>query len=115
VITVPFEIKTPKPPDPAFAAIRGNQMVYTKALAGEDRVTFPFEGFGTTAKDYDVRIENRRTGAGVRVVGDRPLTRLALWSIRSVISMEPFVDVTTAPGQTTSWKYTYTYYTTPVK
>jgi hypothetical protein len=115
VITVPFPIQTPKPPDPAIAEIRGNQMVYTKALTGEERVTFPFEGFGKTSKDYDVRVENRRTGAGVRVVGDRPMTRLALWSIRSVISMEPFVDVTTAPGQVTNWRYTYTYFKTPAK
>jgi hypothetical protein len=110
VITVPFQIQTPKPPDPALAEIRGNQLVYTKLLTGEDRVTFSFQGFGKTAKDYDIKVENRRTGAGFRVVGDRPMTQLALWSIRSVISMEPFVDVTTAPGQTTTWKYTYTYF-----
>jgi hypothetical protein len=35
---------------------------------------------------------------------------LSLWSIRSVISMEPYVDVSTEPGSTTSWTYTYTYF-----
>ncbi len=115
VITVPFAVQTPKPPDPALAEIRGNQVVYMRTLSGEDRVSFQFQGFGKTAKDYDVRVENRRTGAGFRVVGDRPLTQLALWSIRSVISMEPFVDVSTAPGQTTTWRYTYTYFKNPGK
>lgn len=110
VITVPFTIKTSKPPDPALAEIRGNQIVYTRVLTGQDRVTFGIEGYGKTAKDYDIRVENRRTGAGFRVVGDRPMSQLALWSIRSVISMEPFVDVSTAPGQTTTWRYTYTYF-----
>jgi hypothetical protein len=110
LITVPFQIKTAKPPDPALAEIRGNQIAYTKVLTGEDRVTFPVDGFSTAAKDYDIRVENRATGAGFRVTSDRPLARLPLWSIRSVVSMEPFVDVTTAPGQTTTWKYTYTYF-----
>ena len=35
---------------------------------------------------------------------------MSLWSIRSVISMEPFVDVSTGPGATTTWKFTYTYF-----
>ena len=38
------------------------------------------EGFGATARDYDFRIENRKTGAGVRMTGDRPLSKLLFWS-----------------------------------
>jgi hypothetical protein len=93
-----------------MAEIRGNQIVYVKALEGQERVTFGIQGFGPEPKDYDVEIQNRRTGAGFKVTSDRPVASMSLWSIRSVISMEPFVDVTTAPGQTTSWKYTYTYF-----
>jgi hypothetical protein len=33
-----------------------------------------------------------------------------LWSIRSVLSLEPFVDVTTATGAETNWTYRYAYY-----
>ena len=50
------------------------------------------------------------TGAGVRITGDRPLTKLALWSIRSVVSIEPFVDVSTEPGGRTMWTYNYKHY-----
>lgn len=109
-IVTTFPIKTSQPPDPAMAVIKGNEIQYTKTLTGEERVTFSLEGFGKDAKSYDLRVENRKTGAGVRITGNRPLARLPLWSIRSVLSIEPFVDVTTAPGQTTSWTYTYTYY-----
>jgi hypothetical protein len=109
-ILTTFPIKVAKPPDPAFANVQGNEITYARTLTGEDRVTFNLEGFGKDAKSYDLRVENRKTGAGVRITGDRPLARLPLWSIRSVISIEPFVDVTTAPGQTTSWTYRYTYY-----
>lgn len=110
VIGVPFAIQSPKPPDPAVAEIRGNEVHYTRTIEGENRVSFQLEGFGATAKDYDIRVENRRTGAGVRITGNRPLARLPLWSIRSVLSIEPFVDVTTQPGQVTNWTLTYSYY-----
>jgi hypothetical protein len=112
-ITFPFDIKTNTPPDKQFAEIRGHQIAYLKTLENQDRVTFGVQGFSNDPKDYDFRIESRKVGAGVRVTSDRPMASASLWSIRSVISMEPFVDVTTAPGGTTNWTYTYTYYTLP--
>ena len=44
------------------------------------------------------------------VTGDRPLANLSLWSIRSVISIEPDVEIDLAPGATLDWKLNYTYY-----
>jgi len=110
-ITCPFPIQTPRPPDPKLAEIRANQILYLKTLEGEERVTFPIQGLGKEPKDYDVRVENRRTGAGFRVTSDRAPASIGFWSIRSVISVEPFVDLSTDPGKTTTWKYVYTYYT----
>ena len=46
----------------------------------------------------------------MKITGDRPLSRVALWSIRSVLSIEPFVDMTIEPTRQFSWKYTYRYY-----
>jgi hypothetical protein len=112
-IVVPFAILTPAPPDPALAAIDGNVIRYEKTLIERDRVSFPIDGFGPEASDYDVRIENTASGAGVQMRSDRPMVRALLWSIRSVISFEPFVDVTTPPGATTEWELRYTYYTLP--
>jgi hypothetical protein len=109
-ITVPFAVQTARPPDPALAEIRGKEIVFLKTVQGEERVAIGIQGFGAEAKDYDVRVEHVKTGAGFRVTSDRPLAALSLWSIRSVISMEPYVDVSTEPGSTTSWTYTYTYF-----
>jgi hypothetical protein len=109
-ITLPFQIQTAKPPDPKDAEIRGNKIVYLRTLEGQERVTFGIQGFGKEPKDYDVRVENAKTGVGFRVTSDRPLASMNLWSIRSVISLEPFVDVSTEPGATTTWKLTYHYF-----
>jgi hypothetical protein len=113
VISLPFEIKTSRPPAAEMAAIRGKQIAYTKTLTNQERVFFPIEGFSGDPKDYDIRIENRKLGAGMRITGDRPLASATLWSIRSVLSLEPFIDVTAEPGKDFSWKYTYAYYTLP--
>jgi hypothetical protein len=56
-------------------------------------------------------IENKKAGAGLKITCDRPLSRESLWSIRSVIAMEPFVAISIEPGQQFDWKNTYLYYT----
>ena len=96
VLTFPYRIRSPSAPD--IATIRGHQIRFIRTLATHDVVSFPIAGFGDEARDYDIDIENRKIGAGLRITGSRPLTRLALWSIRSVLSVEPFIDVSIAPG-----------------
>ena len=49
-ISCPFQIQIARPPDPKLAEIRGNQIVYLKTLEGEERVTFPIQGFGKEAE-----------------------------------------------------------------
>ena len=105
VITLPFAITSTRPPAPAAATISGNQITYARTLEGQDRVSFPIQGFGPHAGDYDIRIENRRARAGVRVRGDRPLASMTLWSIRSVLTMEPFIDIEVDPGGAFTWRY----------
>lgn len=110
-ITVPYDIQAPaRPIDPAQATIAGGTIAYTKPVTGEERVSANMAGFGPTPASYDVKVENRKAGAGVRITADRPMTQIALWSIRSVVAAEPTVDVSTEPGATTTWDLTYTYY-----
>ena len=110
-ISVPFDIASPKPPDAALAEIRGKEIVYRKTLEGQERVMTDMNGFGAAASDYDLAIRNTKTGAGVRVTADRPLARLMLWSIRAVLSAEPFVEFAVGPGETYTWKLNYRYLT----
>jgi hypothetical protein len=112
VIVLPFEIKTATPPNAqAAAAIEGSRIVYKRPLGSEESFALSVQGFGTDPKDYDVRVESRRIGAGVRITSDRPAAAMSLWSIRSNISFEPDIAINVAPGASMSWTYTYTYYT----
>jgi hypothetical protein len=112
-ITVPFEIKPRRAPNPALGEVRGNEIRYLKTLEGKDRMTLSATGFSDSPKDYDIRVENRKTGAGVRATADRPLSNLNLWSIKTVLAVEPFIAMTIERGTEFTWQITYDYYTIP--
>jgi len=91
---------------------QGNRLVYTKGLEGVECFQTSFTGFGPTIADHEIRIENKRVGAGVRIMGDRPMSRFGYWSIRTVMAVEPYIDITVDPGQEFTWKWTYEYFVT---
>jgi len=110
VIKAPYEIRPERPPNSALAEIRGKDIVYLKALAGNETFSTPLTGFGPTAADYDFRIENTDVGAGMRVTADRPMSNATLWSMRATIGLEPFIAIGIDPGQEFTWTLTYLYY-----
>jgi hypothetical protein len=110
VVKMPFAIRGASLLDKALAEARDHQIVLLKKFRGREVLYSPFKGFGTTAADYQFTIENKKVGAGVEITGDRRLSKAAIWSIRSVLSIEPFVSMTIDPGQEFSWKYTYRFY-----
>ncbi|MFN7925266.1 MAG: hypothetical protein U0Q16_34530 [Bryobacteraceae bacterium] len=111
-IETPFDIKSSKPPNAELAQVSGKRIAYLKTLAGRDTVAGPIEGFGAGAGDHRFKIENSKLGIGVSFEGDKPLDKIYLWSIRSVMSVEPFVAVKAEPGREFTWKATYRYYAT---
>jgi hypothetical protein len=74
-------------------------------------VTAPLTGFSDSPNDNQIRIENKRLGAGMKIESDRPLLSENLWSIRTVVAVEPFISVAVEPGAEFTWKSVYEYYT----
>ncbi len=109
-ITFPFELQSSRPPDAELAKIEGRRIVYIKTLEGKDTVTTPIEGFSANAADYDFRVESQHAGAGIRVRGDKNMSKASLWSIRSVVAVEPFIELDLEPGKEASWTFTYDFY-----
>jgi hypothetical protein len=112
-VTLPFEIKPTRVPNAELAEVRGNEIVYRRPLAGRDEAIVLYQGFGDSARDHAVTIENKKTGTGVRIVGDRPLVRSMLWSIRTVLAVEPYIAVEIQPGGELTWTDRIEYYTVP--
>lgn len=112
-LTVPFPITVDPPLDPRTGVVQGKTLTPAKTLAGEERIFTVISGFGSEAKDYDFRVENQELGVGVRITGDRPLSKVALWAIRAPHSIEPFIAMRIEPGAEFTWRLQYDYYELP--
>ncbi len=110
-ISFPFTLGATNPPAANLIRMQNKTLSYLRPMAIKERFSFPVTGFGNTAKDYDFRILDTKTGAAVRVQGDQPLTRVNIFSIDRVQSVEPYIAIELAPGAEKSWSYTYTYAT----
>jgi len=108
-IHFPFNIKITKPGDTTLGDVKDGTISYLKQLTGQDRFGIGIGGFGDKAADYDITIANTKVNAKVRITGDRPLDSASLFSIRSVVAIEPYVRLSIPPDQETTWKYVYTY------
>lgn len=113
-ISFPFIVSAANPPDPGLLRISGNTLTYRRAMRPKERISFPITGFGAGAPDYDFRITDTSTGASVHVQGDQPLTRINIFSIDHVQSVEPYIAIDLEPGQEKRWSYSYIF-TAPKK
>jgi hypothetical protein len=94
-----------------LAEVSGKDFRYLKELQKGQTAAGDIEGFGSTAKDYDIRIENSKAGIGVRQVGDQPLSRMYFWSIRTTVCPEAYVSMKIEPGKESKWRIAYEFYT----
>jgi hypothetical protein len=90
---------------------KDNRVVFLKQLApGETVHGGNIAGFSDNAKDYDIRVENQKTGAGVRITCDKPLSNLVFWAASKTLSCEPYTAIKLAPSEQFSWTITYQFY-----
>jgi hypothetical protein len=81
-VTLPIELRATANLR-GLAEIHGSHIVFLKELAPGETVLTDLEGYSNKAADYDITVENWATRAGVRQTSDRPMSRLAFWSIRT--------------------------------
>jgi hypothetical protein len=111
-ITVPFKIKGTGQGIGVLADIKENQIVFLRNVNKTENVfCSPLEGFSTGAKDYDFRIENKTTGAGVRITCDQPILKLNFWCCSTTLCPEPYINIKVEPGKEFIWKIHYEFYT----
>jgi hypothetical protein len=111
-ISMPFDLTGEGSGIGELAKLEGNRIIFNRILKnGETVFCSALHGFGTSAKDYDIRIENHNTGAGVRITCDQPLLKLVFWSCSTTACPEPYIKVKVDPGQEFSWKISYEFYT----
>ncbi|PHQ61968.1 MAG: hypothetical protein COC08_02730 [Maribacter sp.] len=112
-ITFPFTIEGDKSRLGEFAEIvNGNQIKFVKELETKDHpMIVELQGFGSSNKDYNIRVENKNSKAGVRITCDRPLSNVVFWSAIKTVSPEPYIDINVKGAESFSWTITYEFYT----
>lgn len=99
-----------------IAQIQGNQMTFLRDLAKSEKIYCgALQGFSNTAKEYDFRVENLKTGAGVRITCDQPILKLVFWASSTTVCPEPYIQIKVEPGKEFNWKIFYEYYTIDIK
>ncbi len=73
-----------------LATINGKEINYIKEVTPGTYVYIgDLTGYRKDAKDYDIRIENQKTGGAVRITSDQPFEKLVYWSSSTTYCPEP--------------------------
>jgi hypothetical protein len=111
VVHFPFEPKAQRPLEPR-GKIDGKDIVYLQELGTgpKEAVTSYLKGFSQSPADYDITVEDQRTGVGVEQTADVPISQFNFWSIRTTICPEAYIHLSVQPGQTTHWNIRYRFF-----
>jgi hypothetical protein len=112
IVRLPYNITGEGMGKSEFAEIKGKEIVYLRDVKSDETVYCTnLAGFGPDASDYDIRIENQNTGAGVRITCDQPFLKLAFWCCATTLCPEPYIKIKVNPGEEIMWKIRYEFYT----
>lgn len=110
VVRFPFELEADNDLG-GFAELRGNELVYVREIPEREGIFTILTGYGASPEDNRFAIENRRTGAGVRMTADKPIAKLLFWSPNTTLCPEPYMDLEIARGESKRWTLRYEFYT----
>jgi hypothetical protein len=111
-VSLPFKIDN-QPTGKALIDFTENKMIYLRDLKkGESTMEYPTGYSGDKIEEYDFRIDNKKTGAGVRITADRALSKFMYWSVSTTLSPEPYIKVDAEPGKEFTWTIKYQFYNT---
>jgi hypothetical protein len=110
-VLFPYEVKGEGLGFGSLIQPQGNRLVYARNLEKKENVySAGLQGFSPTANDYNIRIENVKTGAGIHITSDQSLEKLVYWACATTSCPEPYIRLEAAPNQEVTWRITYEFY-----
>lgn len=103
-IEFPFDLKPRE--HRGKVEFKGRELVMPEVLT--DSVWIAFTGAGFTPAQHTVTLTNRRTGTGVRIQGNRPVSEWRFYAEKTAACPEPFVRIRVPPGTEATWRTVYT-------
>ncbi|TDE12333.1 hypothetical protein [Dyadobacter psychrotolerans] len=106
--TFPFKVVAEGKNFGNIAVVDKESITYARTLEqGENVFSSGLQGFGKTKKDYNIFIDNQKSGAGVRITGDQPLEKIVFWACHTTSCPEPYIKLSVKPGEKISWIINY--------
>lgn len=104
----PYEIKAEGKGVGSIAKTENRAISYTKELeSGNFVFTAGVQGFGPSPDDYDILIQNLKSGAGVQITCDQPLEKIVYWACHTTSCPEPYIKLSVKPKEEVKWKINY--------
>jgi hypothetical protein len=69
------------------------------------------KGYSYHLEDHVIEVENKKSGAGVRISIDEPVYRMVFWACETTYCPENYVFISAEPGQIRTWVSDYTLFT----
>ena len=115
-ITFPFEVGAEGKGFDSIAHVEGKSIIYKRALEKKENVfSAGLKGLTSSPKDYNLLIENVKTGAGVRITGDQPIEKLVYWACTTTACPEPYIKLNVELGKVVKWNIHYEFVTAAKK
>ena len=112
IIKLPFPISGEGIGSGELIDIKDNKLIFLRNLKGDETVYYgSLAGFSGSAKDFDIRIENQKTGSGVCITSDQPNAKLVFWACSTALCPEPYIKIKVEPGKEFKWRINYEFYT----
>ena len=108
-ISFPFTLASETPSVQPLGKLQDNKILFERELINNEHLYYKsLTGFSNSVSDYNIKIENHKTGAAVKITSDHPLAKLVFWSAPKTVCPEPYIHLTIKPGKTvTSVSYTH--------
>jgi len=93
-----------------YLTIEGKKIVFSRNLKKDESFAIKFLNGLNTIEDFNIRINQFDTGAGVKITGDHLLPRLMLWGTMKTICPETYIHLDVGPREEFKWTYYYEFY-----
>ncbi len=111
-VRFPYPISAVKDDLLGRISIKDNTINYPQEMEPgmEGMIGTGITGFGKGVEDNTFEIINTQTGAGVRVIGDQPLSKFHFWTVKTTICPEPYIEMKIKPGNIHTWNSEYLFF-----
>lgn len=96
----------------SLSKLEGRMISFIRNLQNGETVFYgSLTGFRDDPEDLDIKVENSETNSGVRITGNRPLSKLIFWASPTTLCPETYVKLDIEPGNEFKWDFYYEFYT----